>query len=104
MIYETVLQASKAERHLNWNRIVGGTEATPGEFPYQISFQKIGFDKSWHYCGGSIYNEYWIITAGHCVEGLHFDSPELVQVCLNNLNEFLILLYFNCINKFIKRH
>lgn len=53
------------------SRIVGGVEAAPGEFPHQISLQKspvIGIQND-HICGGSVYNENYIITAAHCVIG-----------------------------------
>jgi len=42
--------------------IVGGVEARRGEFPYIVQVQ-LG---SGHYCGGSIINENWILTAAHC--------------------------------------
>ncbi|XP_064482507.1 transmembrane protease serine 9-like [Ornithodoros turicata] len=41
-------------------RIVGGTEAMPNEFPWQVELP----DQE---CGGSILNEYWIVTAASCV-------------------------------------
>ncbi|KAK9875214.1 hypothetical protein WA026_006004 [Henosepilachna vigintioctopunctata] len=44
-------------------RIVGGTVAYIREFPYQISLQ---YNKE-HVCGGSVLNEYYILTAAHCV-------------------------------------
>merc|ERR1712025_686845 len=46
-------------------RIVGGEEAPPHEFPWQISLRNLGS----HICGGSIINENQVITAAHCVEG-----------------------------------
>ncbi|XP_071628578.1 chymotrypsin-1-like [Temnothorax longispinosus] len=42
--------------------IVGGSDAPPGKFPYQISLRKDGR----HFCGGSIINRYTILTAAHC--------------------------------------
>lgn len=47
------------------SQIIGGEVAKPGEIPYQVSLQieKIGF----HFCGGSILNERYVITAAHCV-------------------------------------
>jgi len=42
-------------------RIVGGEEAGRGEFPYIVEIRRTG-----HYCGGSIVNENWIVTAAHC--------------------------------------
>jgi len=59
----------------NWSmvddssKIVGGTIATPGEFPYQISLQRPSGSSWSQSCGGSIYNEKTILTAAHCVIG-----------------------------------
>ncbi|XP_032683471.1 transmembrane protease serine 9-like [Odontomachus brunneus] len=50
-------------------RITDGTDATPGEFPYQVSIQ-LGFPPFvpyQHNCGGSILDETTILTAGHCI-------------------------------------
>ncbi|KAI7815141.1 Serine protease [Rhyzopertha dominica] len=48
------------------SRIVGGTETTIEEHPYQISLE---YGTS-HRCGGSILNETTILTAAHCTVGL----------------------------------
>ncbi|XP_034178570.2 trypsin-1-like [Osmia lignaria lignaria] len=51
-------------------RITDGEDATPGEFPYQVSIQW-GIPqiiKHSHFCGGSILNEWYILTAGHCIQ------------------------------------
>ncbi|XP_037799654.1 trypsin-1-like [Penaeus monodon] len=50
-------------------KIVGGVEASPGEFPHQISMQRNSIFGRSHSCGGSIFNENYIVTAGHCVHG-----------------------------------
>ena len=48
-------------------RIVGGEDAQPGEFPYQVSWQsKHGFNS----CGGSILKHHYVLTAAHCCEGV----------------------------------
>ncbi|CAN7938211.1 unnamed protein product, partial [Ixodes hexagonus] len=49
-------------KHLN-ARIVGGRNALPAEFPWQVSLQRNGY----HFCGGSIISPSIILTAAHCV-------------------------------------
>jgi len=51
------------------SRIVGGSQAYQGEFPYQISLQRNGGLSYSHSCGGSIYNNMTILNAAHCVYG-----------------------------------
>jgi hypothetical protein len=46
------------------SRIVGGLPAIPHSFPWQIYMQKNGK----FFCGGSIINDYWILTATHCIQ------------------------------------
>ncbi|XP_069669069.1 trypsin-1-like [Periplaneta americana] len=48
-------------------RIVGGSNAAKGAFPYQISLQQVIFIFRQHICGGSIISPNWVVTAGHCV-------------------------------------
>ncbi|GAA6080705.1 chymotrypsin A-like [Tachysurus ichikawai] len=44
-------------------RIVNGEEAVPHSWPWQVSLQdSTGF----HFCGGSLISEYWVVTAAHC--------------------------------------
>ncbi|XP_076167242.1 trypsin-1-like [Ptiloglossa arizonensis] len=50
-------------------RITDGVDATPGEFPYQVSIQWgiPPLTQFSHACGGSILNENYVLTAGHCI-------------------------------------
>ncbi|XP_064480482.1 chymotrypsin B-like [Ornithodoros turicata] len=61
-------------RFLGSDRIVGGADALPHEFPWQVSVDLVNM----HYCGGTIWNENWIVTAGHCADYVFFVYKVLV--------------------------
>ncbi|XP_043489566.1 serine protease nudel-like [Polistes fuscatus] len=49
--------------------IVGGRASAPEAWPYLIAMYKDGY----FHCGGVILNEYWILTAAHClVQAKHY--------------------------------
>ncbi|XP_041977461.1 mast cell protease 1A-like [Aricia agestis] len=53
--------------YVRGSRIIGGHEAKPHSHPYIVSLQLRFLWASAHLCGGSILNENWILTAGHCI-------------------------------------
>jgi len=47
-------------------RIVGGTQASVNEYPWQAALMS----GSQQFCGGSLINDRYILTAAHCVDGI----------------------------------
>ncbi|XP_014251202.1 trypsin-1-like [Cimex lectularius] len=59
-------------------RIVGGINAEPGEFPWQVSLQLLTGWSARHICGGTIISKHWVVTAAHCVDGIPSSSLSVV--------------------------
>jgi len=60
--------------------IVGGVEATAGEFPYMIDIKRPS-----HTCGASLVNAHWVVTAAHCTQSAV--SSYTVVAGDHNINE-----------------
>ncbi|KAM9846433.1 coagulation factor IX-like [Aulostomus maculatus] len=50
-------------------RVVGGHEAKPGEIPWQVTLMSHSpsLQRAQPFCGGSLLNEFWVMTAAHCL-------------------------------------
>jgi hypothetical protein len=75
---QTQVQASGQE-------IVGGTNTTIEANPWQVSLQSASGS---HFCGGSVINENWILTAQHCVNsGGTISTPGRVVAGITSRSE-----------------
>lgn len=62
-------------------RIVGGSKAAFGRWPWQISLRQWRTSTYLHKCGAALLNENWAITAAHCVDKYVQYCPIYCYVC-----------------------
>ncbi|KAM9318645.1 transmembrane protease serine 2-like [Pholidichthys leucotaenia] len=63
------LRCTDCGKGVNSSRASGGSPASLGSWPWQVSLQVGGS----HHCGGAVISPYWILTSAHCVT--RFSSP-----------------------------
>ncbi|XP_041641491.1 transmembrane protease serine 6 isoform X2 [Cheilinus undulatus] len=64
-----------------YGRIVGGSNASEGEWPWQVSLQVRGH----HICGGTLISGQWLVSAAHCFYDDRLFSPSMWTAYLSKL-------------------
>ncbi|KAA0194800.1 hypothetical protein HAZT_HAZT009332 [Hyalella azteca] len=67
------------------SRIVGGQDASPGQFPYQLSLQDTTFGTFSPFCGAIVYTPDTMICAAHCVDGENVTHPQNLRIVAGEL-------------------
>ncbi|XP_062316171.1 chymotrypsin-C-like [Osmerus eperlanus] len=53
-------------------RVVGGDDARPHSWPWQISLQYNREGEWRHTCGGTLISDQWVLTAAHCISSKQY--------------------------------
>ncbi|XP_003280000.2 chymotrypsin-like elastase family member 2B [Nomascus leucogenys] len=59
------------------SRMLGGEEARPNSWPWQVSLQYSSNGQWYHTCGGSLIANNWVLTAAHCISSSRTYRVEL---------------------------
>jgi len=71
---EDELSKKKAAKLAPSSKIVGGSKAYEGQFPFAASLKIKNLNRYMHFCGGAAISSEHILTAAHCVAAIKADS------------------------------
>lgn len=68
LLQTTAVHAQQTPRQVDAPDIIGGSEATPGAWPWQVALvnSRYSNDLSGQFCGGALIAPEWVLTAAHC--------------------------------------
>ena len=65
--------------------IVGGSDCDISEYPWHAATWGLQENGNYEMCGAAIINQYWVVTAAHCVYG---NEPNTITVRVGSTNNF----------------
>ncbi|XP_065603643.1 acrosin-like [Cyrtonyx montezumae] len=68
-------------------RVVGGTDALHGSWPWIVSIQNPLFSGTGHMCGGSLITPQWVLSAAHCFGHPSYVLESRVVIGANDLTQ-----------------
>ena len=71
LVLIAILNLGDSQEHNRENRVVGGFESRPHQFPYLVALILTVNEGPQSFCGGSIIGPSYILTAAHCVENVN---------------------------------
>lgn len=66
--------SNDTEPHMQHGKIVGGRNSIVGAYPWQVMFWT---DMRKSFCGGSLLNDQWVLTASHCLKRDDLDIDDI---------------------------
>ena len=71
-------------------RVANGMTSTAGAHPWTASIRLQGDRRTFHHCGAVVISEFYVLTAGHCME----DHPrKVIRVRVGDWDMEVIILF-----------